>query len=340
MSYETVATFKTGKTKNFDVGNFYDREDRRYVGSIPTKWPLEVSYSIDDETKKRLVKAYYNGDGQHPYGGNLPDRDIEKKIFERAQIQESYDYLESLIEKYNARIISFALEKVMDHWNGTKVILNCGKTYHYITEELFDICDLEYDDDFRGDRNYRGNKPAPTPLYLSTNPKDYLFLIRSDGKLYIEGIHASQYFWTKQGEDKPRADIGFLEYGPGPAGSRGNTSTVVNAYSRDFSEMVKYNYCFGQVIPELVEIARFCVKNSYLASHPITQDDFDMLFKDAEVVDPAEYIKSIAEKGAAQYPFENEKAEARFYKEVEEYDTPIDEKDYPFLAKVAKVRTI
>ena len=158
--------------------------------------------------------------------------------------------------------------------------------------------------------------------------------------MYIEGIHASQYFWTKQGEVKPRVDIGFLEYGNGAAGMGGNARTVVNAYSRDFSEMVKNNYCFGQVIPELVEIACFCVKNSYLADHPITQDDFDMLFKDAEVIDPAEYIKSIAEKGASQYPFENEKVEARFYKEVEEYDTPIDEKHYPFLAKVAKVRTI
>lgn len=338
-SFEEVAVFETGKVKKKDVGNFYDSFDHVRVGSIPTEWPLEVSYAINDTDSSRSVRAYYSGDGQHPYGGNLPDEIVERKVFTKDQIQESFDYLENLITKYNATVIAMALEKVMDHWNGTKVIINCRKTHRYITETLMDSCGLVYSDDFKGDKNYRGNKPEPTPLYISKKLSTYVDFVRcgSSNNLEIMGLRGYSFGWVKQGETKTRVEFYFLEYGNGPAGTNGNDRSIVNVYSREFRDMLKDNYCFGEVIPELVEIANFCVKKRYLADFPLTQEDFNTLFQDATVVDPVKFVHDRAMEAVDKYPFEDERTEQRFYKRLQAYKTPIDIEDFPLLAKIAKV---
>lgn len=338
-NFEEVAIFETGKVKKKDVGNFYDSFDHVRVGSTPTEWPLEVGYAINDTDSSRSVVAYYNGNGQHPYGGNLPDEIVERKIFTKDQIQESFDYLENLINKYNAITIKMALERVMDHWNGTKVIINCKKTHKYITETLMDSCGLIYSDDFKGDKNYRGNKPKPTPLYISKNLSTYVYFVRCGGtdNLEISGLKRDAFKWVKQGETKARVEIYFLEYGNGPAGRNGSNKSIVNSYSRTFHSMLKDNYCFGEVIPELVEIANFCVKNKHLADFPLTQEDFDILFQDATVVDPVKVVHDRAMEAVDKYPFESERVEQRFYERLQAYETPIDVEDFPLLAKIAKV---
>lgn len=151
------------------------------------------------------------------------------------------------------------------------------------------------------------------------------------------GLRGYTFGWVKQGETKTRIGFHFLEYGNGPAGTNGSRRSIADTYSREFHSMLKDNYCFGEVIPELVEIANFCVENRNLADFPLTQEDFNTLFQDATVVDPVKFVHDRAMEAVDKYPFEDERAEQRFYKRLQAYKTPIDVEDFPLLAKIAKV---
>ena len=326
-SFEKIALLKSNKTKNKDVGNFYDR-DYGHVGSIKTNWPLEIEYSIDldstSDIKTRKVRVYYNGDGKHPFGGNLPDENIVSKTF--TDKQESFDFLEEMINKYGAKELAAAYEKTYDHWRGTKVTMNCGSTWKYITTTLFDNCGLYYSDDFEGDRNYGESKPEPTPLYIDKSPKAFVSLVNVHGETIETRIsHLLTWRWnfTKEGETKSRIEFCFIDYGRDTAG----------VFARGFKEMIKYNYCFGETIPELVNIAHNLVR-----SNLITQDEFDILFANAKVIDPVEIIKESALAAKEQFGFDDERYEERFENtllRLEKTDL-IDAKEYPKVAALAR----
>lgn len=333
--YRKVALFVTDKKKNKDVGHFRD-PDYGYIGSIPQKWDLEIVYAMTEGSPtKRLVRVYYSGSGKHPFSGNLNDDDVCKREF--TDPQESFDYLASVLKKYGPVRLRYATPEIRDTWNGTRVLKNCGKTYKYITETLMDEVGFDYDDDFNGIKNFRGSKPEPTPLYLSTEPRNYLMFVRYNGELCISCLMTTKFNWTKKGESKSRAEFYFHENGNGPGGTRGSIGTVVNMFSRHFKQMLDDNYCFGNVIPELVEIASACVKYNQSADFPLTQEDFDTLFGNAEVIDTVDFVTGVCRRAAVTMGFEDEKHEKRFYRDLEEYTGPIDVKDYPTLAKLAKV---
>lgn len=324
MSIETVAIFKSNKTKNFDVGNFYDRDYGR-VGSIPTKWQLKVEVRIDTESKDTIIEAYYDGNGHHPFGGNLSNKTIERKKFSKQNKEESFEFLKELIEKYNAKELEFAEPKIMDHWSGEKVILNCGITYNFITTELFDSCGLEYSDDFTGTKNYRGKTPDPIPLYIYEDPDAFVSLIevhdRNGINKRVMGLKGWVFEFVKADETKSRVDFHFIEY----------DSRFREAFTSDFKEMIKYNYCFGETIPELVNIARDLVRRNFL-----TQKEYDFLFPDStEIVDPVDVVVSSANQAAKKYGFEDEKREERFKKALKNYKGPVDQEECPKLAAVA-----
>lgn len=328
-SFERVALFKSNKKKNKDVGNFYDR-DYGHIGSIPTSWPLEIEYSIDlDSTsnvKPRKVRVYYNGGGKHPFSGNLPDENIVSKTF--TDRQESYDFLEEMINKYGAKELAAAYEKTYDHWSGTKVTMNCRATWEYITTTLFDNCDLYYSDNFRGDRNYRGNKPEPTPLYIDKSPKAFVGLVEVHGKTVntrIDHLRTWRWNFVKDGETKSRMEFCFIDY-------NGRNGTE-DCFARGFKEMVKYNYCFGETISELVNIAHNLVKGNF-----ITQNDFDILFANAKLVDPVEVVKKSITLAEEQSWFDDERDEEIFDNALMKFEKtgPIDAKEYPNLAALAR----
>ena len=326
-SFERVALFKSNKTKNKDVGNFYDR-DYGHVGSMPTSWPLEIEYSIDldstSDIKTRKVRVYYNGDGKHPFGGHLPDENIVSKTF--TDKQESFDFLEEMINKYGAKELAAAYEKTYDHWSGTKVTLKCGSTWKYITTTLFDKCGLFYSDDFKGDRNYGESKPEATPLFIDKRPESFVILAEVHAKtIYtrIDGLHTWEWHFVKEGEKKSRIDFNFIDYDRDTAG----------VFARKFKEMVKYNYCFGETISELVNIAHNLVRNGF-----IDQDDFDILFANAKVVDPVEIVKKSVEEAEEKFGFEDEREEERFNNKLMRFEKtgPIDAKEYPKVAALAR----
>jgi len=328
-SFERVALFKSNKKKNKDVGNFYDR-DYGHIGSIPTSWPLEISYSIDLDSnaniKPRKVRVFYNGDGKHPFSGNLSDEDIVSKTF--TDKQESYDFLEEMINKYGAKELAVAYEKTYDHWSGTKVTLNCKATWEYITTTLFDNCGLYYSDDFRGDRNYRGSKPEPTPLYIDKGPEAFVSLIEVHGKTIetrIDHLYAWRWNFVKEGETKSRVGFYFIDY-------NGRNGTE-DCFAREFKEMVKYNYCFGETISELVNIAHNLVKGNF-----ITQNEFDILFANAKLVNPVEVVKKSITLAEEQFGFDNERDEEYFDNSLMKFEKtgPIDAKKYPKVAALAR----
>ncbi len=329
MSFERVALFKSNKKKNKDVGNFYDR-DYGHIGSIPTSWPLEIEYSMDLDSNPKLrvrkVRVYYNGTGKHPFGGNLSDENIVSKIF--TDKQESYDFLEEMINKYGAKELAAAYEKTYDHWSGTKVTMNCGATWEYITTTLFDNCGLHYSDDFRGNMNYRGNKPEPTPLYIDKGPKAFVALIEVHGETVntrINYLHTWEWNFVKDGETKSRIDFNFIDFD-------GYNGTE-NYFARKFKEMIKYNYCFGETISELVNIAHNLVKRNFIA-----QNEFDILFANAKVANPVEVVKKSITVAEEQFGFENERYEERFDKDLMKFEKtgPIDAKEYPKVAVLAR----
>jgi len=325
--FERVALFKSNKTKNKDVGNFYDR-DYGHVGSMPTSWPLEIEYSIDldstSDIKTRKVRVYYNGDGKHPFEGNLPDEDIVSKTF--TDKQESFDFLEEMINKYGAKELAAAYEKTYDHWGGTKVTMNCGATWKYITTTLFDNCGLFYSDDFKGDRNYGESKPDAIPLFIDKRPESFVILSEVHAKtIYtiIDNLHTWEWHFVKEGETKSRIDFNFIDYDRDTAG----------VFARKFKEMIKYNYCFGETIPELVNIAHNLVRNNL-----ITQDEFDVLFANAKVVDPVEIVKKTVAEAEEKFGFEDEREEERFNNKLMKFEKtgPIDAKEYPKVAALAR----
>lgn len=333
---EEIATFLSDKSKRFRIEG--------YGPSYLSKpWPLEISFRVDRKDGTREVRAYYSGFGKHPYGGHLDHKIIEVEEFPKEQTQKALDYLESLIDKYNARTLTFAEPKITDHWNGTRVILNCEDIYNYITTTLFDKCGLTYDDDFRGTKNYRGKTPAATPLYINDSPDAFVFLMdRYNEKTkkigpQIYGFFGHALKYVKKGETKSRVEIHFLEYGNGPAGIHGNEKSIVDAYSSTFHKMIKANYRFGEVIPELLKIAELCVKKYYYADFPLTKENFDFLFQKAKVVDIRKIVKKSVTKAIEEYGFEDEKAEQRVLKELKNYTTPIDVQKYPTLARIAEV---
>lgn len=326
-SFEKVALFKSNKTKNKDVGNFHDR-DYGHVGSIKTSWPLEIEYSIDldstSDIKTRKVRVYYNGSGKHPFGGNLQDENIVSKTF--TDKQESFDFLEEMINKYGAKELAAAYEKTYDHWSGTKVTLKCGSTWKYITTTLFDKCSLFYSDDFKGDRNYGESKPEPTPLYIDKGSKAFVYLSEVHGETIetrIDLLYTGKWRFVKAGETKSRIDFNFIDYDRDTAG----------VFARRFKEMIKYNYCFGETIPELVNIAHNLVRSNF-----ITQDEFDILFANAKVVDPVEVVKESALAAKEQFGFDNERDEERFENTLLKLEKTglIDAKEYPRVAALAR----
>lgn len=326
-SFERVALFKSNKTKNKDVGNFYDK-DYGHVGSIKTNWPLEIEYSIDldstSDVKTRKVRVYYNGDGKHPFGGHLPDENIVSKTF--TDKQESFNFLEEMINKYGAKELAAAYEKTYDHWSGTKVTLKCGSTWKYITTTLFDNCGLFYSDDFKGDRNYGESKPEATPLYIDKGPKAFVYLSEVHGKtieIRVDRLLTWEWHFVKAGETKSRIDFNFIDYDRDTAG----------VFARKFKEMIKYNYCFGETISELVNIAHNLVRSGLL-----TQDEFDVLFANAKVVDPVEVVKKSALAAKEQFGFDDERDEERFNNALMrlEKNGLIDAKEYPKVAALAR----
>lgn len=333
---EEVAIFLSDKSKRFRIEGYGP-------SYLSEPWPLELSFRIDRKDGTREVRAYYNGFGQHPYGGHLDSKVIEMKEFPKEQTQEALDYLESLINKYNAKTLAFAESKITDHWKGTQVILNCEDIYTYITTTLFDRCGLTYSDDFQGTKNYRGKTPAATPLYISDSPNAFVLLVDQYSEKtkktisQIFGFHGTTLKFVKKGETKPRVEIAFLGYGNGPAGTLGDEKSLVDAYSRTFHHMIKANYRFGEVIPELLKIAEFCVKKNYYADFPLTKENFDFLFQKAKVVNINRIAKKSVTKASEIYGFENERAEQKVHKALKDYTTPIDVKKYPILARIAEV---
>lgn len=326
-SFGRVALFKSNKKKNKDVGNFYDR-DYGHIGSILTSWPLEISYSIDLDSnaniKPRKVRVFYNGDGKHPFSGNLPDEDIVSKTFTNKL--ESYDFLEEMINKYGAKELAVAYEKTYDHWSGTKVTLNCKATWEYITTTLFDNCGLHYSDDFRGDRNYRGSKPESTPLYIDRGPEAFVGLMYVNGEIpRIDHLRTWVWNFVKDGETKSRIKFCFIDYN----GSNGTE----DCFARGFKEMVKYNYCFGETISELVNIAHNLVKGNFT-----TQNEFDILFANAKLVDPVEVVKKSITLAEEQFGFDDEREEEKFDNALMKFEKTgsIDAKKYPTLAELAR----
>jgi hypothetical protein len=97
--------------------------------------------------------------------------------------------------------------------------------------------------------------------------------------------------------------------------------------------MVKYNYCFGETIPELVNIAHNLVRNGL-----ITQDEFDVLFANAKVVDPVEIVKESALAAKEQFGFDDERDEERFNNALMRLEKTglIDAKEYPKVAALAR----
>ena len=325
--FERVALFKSNKTKNKDVGNFHD-SDYGHVGSIKTSWPLEIEYSIDldsiSDVATRKVRVYYNGDGKHPFGGHLPDENIVSKTF--TDKQESFDFLEEMINKYGAKELAAAYEKTYDHWSGNKVTMKCGTTWKYITTTLFDNCGLFYSDDFKGDRNYGESKPEAVPLYIDKGIGAFVILSEIHGKTIetrVDRLHTWEWHFVKAGETKSRIDFNFIDYDRDTAG----------VFARKFKEMIKYNYCFGETIPEIVNIAHNLVRNGL-----ITQDEFDVLFANAKVLDAVEIVKESALAAKEKFGFDDERDEKRFENALIRLENNglIDAKEYPKVAALAR----
>jgi hypothetical protein len=185
---------------------------------------------------------------------------------------------------------------------------------------------LFYSDDFKGDRNYRESKQEAIPLYIDKGPKAFVYLSEVHGKtieIRVDRLLTWEWHFVKEGETKSRIDFNFIDY----------DRSTADVFARRFKEMVKYNYCFGETIPELVNIAHNLVRNGL-----ITQDEFDVLFANAKVVDPVEIVKESALAAKEQFGFDDERDEERFNNALMRLEKTglIDAKEYPKVAALAR----
>lgn len=141
----------------------------------------------------------------------------------------------------------------------------------------------------------------------------------------VSRLHTWEWNFVKEGEKKSRINFNFIDYN-----GRNGTEEV---FARKFKEMIKYNYCFGETIPELVNTADSLVESGF-----ITQDEFDVLFANAKLVDPVEIIKRAAVAAKEQFGFDEERDEERFESALIRLEKSgfIDAKENPKVAALAR----
>lgn len=277
-TWRTVALFTTDEYKTVDVGNFHDRDYGR-IGTINKKFPLEISYCMTEEEPRKIgVRVYYSGDGNHPFGGNTYDIEVEKEVF--TKLENSLEYLTDVVLEYGPVELKYVTDKVCDTWNGKTVIFTCKEVWSFITEDLKETVGFDYSDYFKGIKNFK-DKPAATPLYILEERLSMYELLHGRDKKW-SGVSDWKFDFGKKGENRARIELAFFDSDRGFGQSA--LENTKERYLKFFEEMKQYNYCFGNCIPEIKRLAKVV---------GLSKSDMEYLFPSScqMISDTVEFIK-------------------------------------------------